>query len=67
MVATIEGAAGMPADFRMAGFTTMMYDMVTKVVTPAATDKTKAKLRWAAREVTAFNGRPISFGITTYN
>ena len=35
IVATIEGSAGIPAALRMAGFTTMMYDIVTNVVIPA--------------------------------
>src|SRR5215472_1636467 len=40
-VATREGSIGMPAAFRIAGFTTMMYDMVTKVVSPATTSRPK--------------------------
>ena len=35
-VATIEGPSGMPAAFRMAGLTAIMYDIVTNVVTPAS-------------------------------
>src|SRR5215469_15815114 len=39
MVAIIDGPAGIPAALRIAGFTTMMYDIVTKVVTPATTSR----------------------------
>ena len=39
IVATIEGSAGIPAALRMAGFTTMMYDIVTKVVIPPMTSR----------------------------
>src|SRR5215467_12665411 len=39
MVAIIEGRAGIPAAFRIAGFTTMMYDIVTKVVRPATASR----------------------------
>jgi len=35
MVATMEGALGIPAASRMAGFTMIMYAMVRKVVAPA--------------------------------
>ncbi len=34
MVATVLGPGGIPAKLRIAGFTTRMYAMVTKVVTP---------------------------------
>ncbi len=39
MVATIEGPSGMPAAFRIAGLTAIMYDIVTNVVTPASTSR----------------------------
>ena len=41
MVAIIEGPAGIPAAFKIAGFTTMMYDIVTNVVMPATTSRPK--------------------------
>src|SRR5215469_2307537 len=39
MVAIIEGPAGIPAALRIAGFTTMMYDIVTNMVTPATASR----------------------------
>src|ERR1700756_4358994 len=41
MVAIMDGPAGIPAAFRIAGFTTMMYDIVTNVVIPATTSRPK--------------------------
>src|SRR5579859_3822325 len=47
MVATIAGWAGMPAAARIAGFTTMMYDMVTNVVIPATASRASVvPARW---------------------
>jgi len=60
MVAVIDGPAGMPALFRIAGLTTMMYDMVVNVVSPARISRRKL-LPWASiwkKRRSAFNGRP---------
>src|SRR5205823_9165367 len=41
MVAIMEASTGIFAVLRIAGFTTMMYDMVTKVVMPATISRVK--------------------------
>src|SRR6266481_7345335 len=53
MVAIMDGPAGIPAAFRIAGFTTMMYDIVTNVVIPATTSRLKV-VPAGAREKRSF-------------